>query len=625
VTPAIIPPPDPRPAGERPALRRAAFLALCALVALPLAALLHRVLAPGGWTGWEAGIALLYLGTLPWTAICAANAAIGLAILLAKGDGGESLLPRHAAAPAGPAPRTAIAVPVRDEPMEAVLPPLARLLDGLEAAGEGERFTLWVLSDTRDPARAAAEDAALDAFAAARAGGGGRVPVRRRRRADGAGYKAGNVMEFLDRHAGDHALALVLDADSEMSAGAALRLVRAMRADPGLGLVQHLIVGRPAARAFPRLFGYGMRAGMRAWATGQAWWQLDDGPYWGHNAILRVAPFRAHCRLGPLPDGSAILSHDQVEAVRLRAAGWRVRLLPAERGSLESHPPALPEFLARDARWAAGNMQYRHLLLAPGLRAMGRWQLLQAMLLFLLAPLWVGILLLAAGNAATGGGAATPTGALAALLALTWAANTAPRLLGYAELMLRPRRAAAYGGRAAVARGAAAETLFSLLVEPVSLANKAFVLARLALGGRQGWAPQNRAGRGVAWGDAARLLLPHSLLGAGALGTLAAASPGAALLALPFALGLVLAVPVCVATASPGLSARLLRHGIGATPEELAAAAAGDPAAAPPGDPAAAPPGDLAAAPPRGEDARAMADARPAARPPACPPACPPA
>ena len=140
-----------------------------------------------------------------------------------------------------------------------------------------------------------------------------------------------------------------------------------------------------------------MRAGMRVWATGQAFWQGDEGPYWGHNAILRIAPFRAHCRLERLPDGAAILSHDQVEAARMRAAGLgRVRLGRGGGQSTEATPPALPEFLRRDSRWLAGNLQYRHLLFRPGFRPMGRWQLVQAILLFAAAPLYVAMLALAA-------------------------------------------------------------------------------------------------------------------------------------------------------------------------------------------------------------------------------------
>jgi len=361
-------------------------------------------------------------------------------------------------------------------------------------------------------------------------------------------------------------------ADSEMSADAVLRLVACMEADGRLAIVQQLIVGRPATAAFPRLFQFGMRAGMRSWATGQAWWQGPEGPYWGHNAIVRVAPFREHCRLETLPDGGVVLSHDQVEAVRLHAAGWKVCCLPDEAGSLEGNPPALPEFLARDLRWAAGNMQYGRLLFLPGQTWMGRWQLAQAILLFAGAPLWAGLLAAAAGNAATGGAASTPGGALLALVLGTWAALHAPKLLGYAEALLKPALAARYGGRAAFARGAAAEIAFTTLLDPVSVFNKAMFLLALPFGGARrvgGWAPQNRADRGVGWGDAARLLWPHTLFGAAVFGVLLATAPGAALWALPLAGGLPLAIPFCVLSASPRVSAWLRVRGVAATPEEL--------------------------------------------------------
>ena len=69
-------------------------------------------------------------------------------------------------------------------------------------------------------------------------------------------------------------------------------------------------------------------------------------------------------------------------------------------GSTEANPPALPEFLRRDARWLAGNLQYRHLLRMKGFAPMGRWQLAQAILLFAGASLYTAMLLLAAVMAA---------------------------------------------------------------------------------------------------------------------------------------------------------------------------------------------------------------------------------
>ena len=552
-------------------LRRLILALLLLAIAGALLALAVQTLAPGGWTAWEILILLCLAGVAPWVALCAANALLGFVLLLGTRHPPAAVLPAlRRARPGAPALSTAIGVCLRNEDMAQVLPPLGRLLDGLAEAGAAKGFTLWLLSDTQDAALVAREEAAVEAFRAASPLHAGRI--RYRRRPANAGFKAGNVMDFLDHHATGQDLMLCLDADSEMSAAAVLRLVACMEADPRLAILQQLVVGRPAGAAFPRLFQFGMRAGMRSWATGQAWWQGDQGPYWGHNAIIRIEPFRRHCRLELLPDGSPILSHDQVEAVRLHAAGWKVCCLPEEDGSLEANPPALPEFMARDLRWAAGNMQYGALLFRPDLPGMARWQLAQAMLLFLSEPLWAGILLFAALNALTGGGEATPAGWLAATLAATWAALFAPKLAGYAEVLLKKRLAARYGGRLAFLRGALAELAFTQLFAPVSTLNKTLFLLALPFGLRMGWAPQNRAERGVAWADAARLLWPHTLVGLVVFVPLLAWAPGAAVWALPFAGGLLLAIPFCVVTAAPRFSGLLRRRGVAATPEELAAA-----------------------------------------------------
>lgn len=540
--------------------RRAVFAVLALATAAALLWLLGRVLALGGWSALDLLMLVSFVPAAAWFGVCVGNAVPGFALRW-RADPARAVLPVAGEIESGPiVARTALLVTVRDEEMAAVLAPLGRLLAGLERAGVGASFVGCIASDTADPVRAAAEAAAIAAFP---------FPLRYRRRADNAGFKAGNVMEFLDRHAGDCELAVMLDADSEMSAGAVLRLVGIMQAGPRLGIVQHLTVGGPAEAAFPRLFQFGMRAGMRIWATGQAWWQGDEGPYWGHNAILRIAPFRAHGRLPVLADGRAILSHDQVEAALLRAAGWGVCVWAGEEGSREANPPALPEFLHRDARWLAGNLQYRALVLRPGLRPMGRWQLAQAMLMFAAAP----SLIMVAGLAALAvalGAPAPPPGSLAPLLLGGLVAVHSPKLLGYAEI-LASRGAAAYGGRWRFGLGAAAEILFTTLLDPITTLARGFALCRLGLGFGAGWPAQNRGSRRVGWGEAWRRFWPHSLAGL-ALFALFAASWKAVLWALPFAAGLVLAVPFAVATASPRLARLLDAHHLTATPEQLAEA-----------------------------------------------------
>ncbi|WP_241665231.1 glucans biosynthesis glucosyltransferase MdoH [Teichococcus oryzae] len=544
-------------------MRRPVFIGVCLVIALGLLLLMGRVLAPGGWTGWEVLLLLAWLGTLPWTALCAGNALIGFGLRLA----GRSPASLDGALAGPPDRSTAIILCLRHEDSAAALRNLVPLLDGLEAAGAGHRFTLWLLSDSQEAAAVAREEAAVAAFATLRSQR--LIPVRYRRRTVNHGFKAGNVMDFLDHHAAGHDYALCLDADSEMTAAAVLRLVAMMEADPRLAILQPLIAGRPAATAFTRIFQFGMRAGMRVWASGQDWWQGDEGPYWGHNALLRIAPFRDHARLEPLPDGSHILSHDQIEAVRLHAAGWKVRCLPDDAGSLEGNPPTLPDFLIRDQRWGAGNMQYWALLRLPGLRPVGRWQLLQAILLFASSPLWLVLLLAAVGNVATGGGAATEAAALGALLLANWLALYAPKLLGYAELLFWPWRAAAYGGRRAVARGALAELVFTAFCDPLVMADKALFLLRLPFGARPGWLPQNRDSQGVRWRDAARLLWPQAVLGGLSLAGLLAGGGTAWLWGLPVVLPLLLGIPFAVLTAHPGFSGRLRRAGLCRTPEEV--------------------------------------------------------
>ncbi|MBN9509396.1 MAG: glucans biosynthesis glucosyltransferase MdoH [Alphaproteobacteria bacterium] len=543
--------------------RRIIAFGLALLAVAALGALLAGALAPGGWTPAKLLLLAGFAGTAPWLGLGIANGLIGFAILLLARDPVRAAFPAPLRDDGLPLP-LALLVAIRSEAMGAVLPPLRALLDGLDAAGAGGRVGLFLLSDT--PAPATAEAAAVEAFRAADP-----VParIRYRRRASNAGYKAGNVMDALDHLARDFALAVVLDADSRMTAAAVLRLAGILEGAPRLGLVQQLAVGSPAAAAFPRLFQFGMRAGMRVWATGQGWWQGDEGPFWGHNAAFRIAPFRDHARLAPLPDGTPILSHDQVEAAQMRAAGWGVAVLPEEDGSFEENPPALPEFLRRDTRWLAGNFQYRHLLLRPGFRPMGRWQLLQAILLFAGAPFQAGMVALLAGLVATR--ALVPVGpAHAAALAFAWVFGAyASKLLGYVQVMMSAPLRARYGGGRRFLLGAATEFGFSLLLDPIVQVSRTLAMLR---GGRGHWAAQNRVGRRVGWAEATHRLWPHTLLGVALFTALAAGSWRAALWLLPFAGGLPAAIPFAVLTAAPGFSAWLRRRRIAATPEELQAA-----------------------------------------------------
>src|SRR6266851_3200609 len=384
-----------------PAWRPAAFFLSVGLTMAGLIWLAVVALSLGGFGVVDLALVVLFAVTLPWYVIGFWNATIGLLIMRFARDPVAAVAP-IAGRVRGDEPitaSTAVLVCIRNELPERVV----RLIEPMLAGrGVGERFHVYVLSDTSEAAIAAAEDTRFAALAAAWRG---RIPLTYRRRADNVGFKAGNVGDFCARWGNDHDFAILLDADSVTTVDLVLKLVRMMQLDPRLGILQSLVVGMPSASAFARIFQFGMRLGMRSYTIGSAWWQGDCGPYWGHNAIVRLEPFIAHCHIPPRPDGTHILSHDQIEAVLMRRAGYEVRVLPEEGASWEENPPTLLEFIRRDLRWAQGNMQYWPYLVMPGLKPVSRYQIAFAMLMFLGSPAWIGLLVIGSLAVATQGAA----------------------------------------------------------------------------------------------------------------------------------------------------------------------------------------------------------------------------
>ena len=244
---------------------------------------------------------VLFAVTLPWSVIGFWNAVIGFLIMRFCRDPAAAVNPL-AARIRGDEPvtsSTAILMCIRNESPEQVVRNLQPMLEGLVQAQVAHLFHVYLLSDSSDPGIIAAETSRFEPFIAKWRD---TIPVTYRRRAVNTAFKAGNIRDFCDRWGNNHEFAVTLDADSFMPAQAVLRLVRIMQANPTLGILQTLIVGMPSiSRVRARLFQFGMRLGMRSYTLGATWWQGDCGPYWGHNAILRLAPFIAHCRLPVLP------------------------------------------------------------------------------------------------------------------------------------------------------------------------------------------------------------------------------------------------------------------------------------------------------------------------------------
>jgi membrane glycosyltransferase len=559
--------------------RRVLFVVLFAATMAGSLALAALALAPGGFGMIDIALLVLFAVTLPWMVAGFWNAVIGFLIMRFAADPIAAIMPM-AARIRGDEPvtaSTAVLLCIRNELPERVIRNLEPMLAGLDAAGCGERFVLYVLSDTSDARIAASEEAC---FAALSSRWRGRVAITYRRRAVNTAYKAGNIREFCERWGSRHDFAVTLDADSFMTADAVLRLVRIMQADPKLGILQGLIVGLPSTSAFARVFQFGMRLGMRSYTIGSAWWQGDCGPYWGHNAVLRLEPFIAHCALPVLSSDGAedrhILSHDQIEAVLMRAAGYDVRVLPEEDLGWEENPPTLLEFIRRDLRWCQGNMQYWRFLRLPGLKPVSRYQLVLAMLMFIGSPAWIGLLVLGTLAIACSD---TPASfiradagmALFVCMMVMW---FAPKIASAIDILVHPQLRRGFGGAGLFIINLAIETVYSILLCPILWFGHTIFLTGLLFGREIGWIGQTRDDHAVPIALALHNLWPHTLIGCATLGLLALTQPAA----IPYALFLVggpaLAVPFAVMTAWPRLGGLSARIGIGRLPEETERSAA---------------------------------------------------
>ena len=555
--------------------RRLLFAVLFAATMAGSLALAALALTPGGLGLVDVTLLALFAVTLPWMVAGFWNAVIGFLIMRFSADPTAAIMPM-AAGIRGDEPvtaSTAILLCIRNELPERMIRNVEPMLAGLDAAGCGARFQLYVLSDTNDAEIASNEEMC---FAALASRWRERVAVTYRHRALNTGYKAGNIRDFCERWGSQHDFALTLDADSLMTAGAVLRLVRIMHADSRLGILQGLVVGLPSTSAFARVFQFGMRLGMRSYTIGSAWWQGDCGPYWGHNAVLRLKPFIAHCALPVLSkDGTEdrhILSHDQIEAALMRAAGYDVRVLPQEDLGWEENPPTLIEFIRRDLRWCQGNMQYWRFLFLPGLRPVSRYQLVLAILMFIGSPAWTGLLVLgtlAVAFSDTPGSFIRPDAGMALFVCVLvmW---FSPKIASAIDILMHPELRRGFGGAGLFILNYVVETVYSILLCPILWVGHTIFLAGLLFGREIGWIGQTRDDHAVPFTLALHNLWPHTLLGCAALGLLAITQPAAIPYALFLAGGPVLAVPFAMMTAWPLFGSIAARIGIGRLPEETA-------------------------------------------------------
>lgn len=469
---------------SRPVLIRTVMLSVAGLASAGGAWLYYRLVTPDALIGLDGARAVLFLLTGFWLVWGGATGMLG-AFAPGKAPVREPLTT--------PRGMSAVLVPIYNEDPAATFSRVAAMNHSLVELGMAEKFHFVVLSDTTSLEVAALEVTWFEQLVR-EPQAAGRVFYRRRER--NVGRKAGNIEDFISRSGGAYDYALILDADSLMEGDTIVRMALRMDADAELGLLQTVPEVIRAETLFGRLMAFSSAYLSPYFARGQSLMQRKEGPYWGHNAMVRVPAFAASCGLpvlsGKPPYGGHILSHDYVEAALLARAGWKVELDPTLGGSFEEGPENLIEYAKRDRRWCQGNLQHRRLVGAPGLKFWSRFTFVQGIMAYVASPLWLLLLIasLVAGaipNPHSGG----PDDAIWVLAAAVAVALLLPKL----AILLRGAldgHNRSFGGTLRVLLGVLAEIALSTLLAPVMLCFQSKAVIEILLGLDGGWPATQR-------------------------------------------------------------------------------------------------------------------------------------
>lgn len=482
-----------------------------------------------------------------------------------------------------PSARTALLMPICNENVSRVYAGLHATYESVRRSGQLDHFDFFVLSDSSDPDTRVAEIDAWQRLCWA-VDGYGRIFYRRRQHR--IKRKSGNIGDWCRRWGSRYRYMLILDADSVMSGECLARLVQLMQANPNAGIIQTAPIAAGRDTLYARLQQFATRVYGPLFTAGLHYWQLGESHYWGHNAIIRVAPFIRHCALGRLPGRGAlsgeILSHDFVEAALMRRAGWAVWIAYDLPGSYEEMPPSLLDELKRDRRWCQGNLMNFKLFLAKGLHPAHRAVFMTGVMAYLSAPLWFLFLVLSTGLLAVQ--TLTPPkyfihpyqlfpvwpewhpGWAIALFSATATLLFLPKIL--AVLLLLAKGARSFGGGLRLVLSMLMELLFSALMAPIRmLFHTQFVLAAL-LGWTIRWQSPPRGNAETGWGEALRRHGLGTLLGAGWAGGIYWLNPSYLWWLAPIVGSLIVAIPLSVWSSRVNLGQRMRRARLFLIPEE---------------------------------------------------------
>jgi membrane glycosyltransferase len=573
--------------GKQKTRRRILFFSLVLLLTSLAAWVMADILWRGGMNSCETAMLVLFTVLFSTVSLGFVQACAGFILLWFRRDPARilSLLEQ----PPAPVelPVTAVVLPIFNEDVSRVYEGLRVIYRSVEKTGHLSRFDFFILSDSNDPNKWIEEETAWTELCK-QVRGFGRIFYRKRKIA--LNRKSGNISDFCRRWGRKYRYMVILDADSVITGDCLVKLAQLMELNPQAGIIQAAPVQALSESLFGRFMQFAGTLYGPVFQAGLNFWQADEGNYWGHNAIIRVAPFIEHCALPDLPASkiprAKFMSHDYVEAALMSRAGYEVWLAYGLGGSYEGGPPTLIDMAKRDRRWCRGNFQHRWLVLSPNFFPVNRLHLLLGVMSYLSSPLWLLFMLFGTAQFIIasrfsvrnfdydvglssfldiGGNRLAITLFACALFMLFL-----PKLLSLL-LILRDRRLArTFGGRLRATVSVFLEHFFSILTAPVlMLFHSRFVLGVFA-GQDVPWTTQRRGGDdGIDWNEAIAAHSGQTLVGV--MWSMLAwwISPAFFWWMSPVFAGLIGSIPLSVLYSRISAGSALRRAGIFSTPQEI--------------------------------------------------------
>jgi len=358
-------------------------------------------------------------------------------------------------------------------------------------------------------------------------------------------------------------------------------MVQAMEKHPQVGLIQTVPRSVMGHSLFRRILQFTSSLCSTIFSAGCNFWQLSGGSYWGHNAIIRIAPFIEHCDLPDLPDPDPkkrhILSHDTVEAALMRRAGYEVWLAWRDAGSYEEGPPTFTDMLIRDRRWCEGNLQHIWFLFARRIPLSNRLHIWFGLMAYLSSPLWFLFLILSGFNSYEKHRYLLLSGVpdrilsgilyqpLVLLMILTLAMLFIPKLFGW---MAALPRASQFGGPVRLTLCTLAEVVFSTLMAPVMMLFHSAFVAQCLMGLKVNWGAQNRSDVALSFWNCCKTYWWVTFIGVLATWTCWRMLPEYFWWFSPILLSWLLAIPFAWFSTQTGISAWARKNRLFTIPEE---------------------------------------------------------